>query len=191
MDHALAILALLDKRGSARLAERHGRAVNARASRDGLERPLVVFDIDATLVTDDSRPIDATVRLFRKLRAHGARLVLITARHPNMRAETERELRGIGLDGWDELLISPQSARTDMAAVGAWKQLARRQVAIRHGVPVALTIGDQWTDIVAVDSADDLEELDAGFLGFGDCAQYVLVRPNDGISLLGLKLQYQ
>jgi hypothetical protein len=66
----------------------------------------------------------------------------------------------------------------------------RKEIAFKAQCPISITIGDQWTDIIAVQSEEEMKELDAGFLGFGNCAKYILVRPHDGISLLGLKLAY-
>jgi hypothetical protein len=92
---------------------------------------------------------------------------------------------------YKSLLITPSDDRKDMHTVGLWKERMRKQIGIQLQAPIALTIGDQWTDIIAVSSVHEMEELDSGFLGWGECAKYILVKPKDGISALGLKLEYR
>jgi len=113
---------------------------------------LVVFDIDDTLVRDDSSPLPEVVLLFKKLRRIGAKIFLITARHPKMRKQTVSELMSIGIDpmSYEELMITPKEYRTSMKKVGEWKFFARQSIATRYGAPIALTIGDQWTDVFKV-----------------------------------------
>jgi hypothetical protein len=179
----------LKKKGGRRVSERVGYAVGAKAS---FETPLVVFDIDATLVLDDSSAIEPTVQMLKKLCTH-CRIFLITARHISMRDETIAELKSVGIlpSMYESLMLSPPEDRIDMKRVGEWKERMRKKIGILAQAPIALTIGDQWTDIYAVASKEELDELDAGFLGWGKCSKYALVRPNDGISALGLKLEYR
>ena len=192
MVYALWVLAHADSKCGKRVAKKEGHAVNPSAD-DTWKNPIVVFDIDATVVTKDSRPIEDTIRLLKRLREAKARIHLVTARHPSIRAETIAELISVGItpDLYDSLLITPEADRKHMGAVGKWKENARRSIALAANSLVALTIGDQWTDLVAVESAKEMQELDSAFIGFGDCPKYILVRPKDGISCLGLKLAYE
>ncbi len=192
VSYALWVLANLARHGGKKLAKREGSAVGANSD-DSFHKPLVVFDIDATLVTQSSSAIEPTIRLLKKLKAYGARVHLVTARHPSMREETIAELTSVAITPnlYESLYITPEDARTDMGAVGRWKEAARRKIGIQAGAPIALTVGDQWTDILAVKSLEELNELDAAFIGFGECPKYILVRPKDGISVLGLKLAYE
>jgi len=177
------------KHAGRRISSKVGYAVGAR---DALHTPLVVFDIDATLVLDDSTAIEPVVRMLKKL-CLNCRVFLITARHVSIRDETIAELKSIGIEPpmYESLMLSPPEDRKDMKRVGLWKERMRKKIGIQAQAPIALTIGDQWTDLIAVQSLEELEELDAGFLGWGKCAKYAIVRPNDGISALGLKLEYR
>jgi predicted secreted acid phosphatase len=172
-----------------RISRKIGFAVGANID---FKTPLVVFDIDATLVLDDSSAIGPTVNMLHKI-CKTCRVFLITARHPSMLEETIQELKSIGItpDMYESLMLSPPEDRKDMHRVGLWKERMRKKIAIHAQAPISLTIGDQWTDIIAVQSEDEMLELDSGFLGWGKCAKYALVRPHDGISAFGLKLEYR
>jgi len=113
---------------------------------------LVVFDIDDTLVRNDGKPLPEVVMLFKKLRRMGAKIFLVTARHPSMRKQTVDELSNIDIKpmSYENLMITPQEYRTSMKKVGDWKFFARQSIATRYGAPIALTIGDQWTDVFKV-----------------------------------------
>lgn len=192
VDYALWVLAHADKSCGKRAAAREGFALNPSAENTWSE-PLVVFDIDATIVTRESKPIAATIKLLKRLRKARARIHLVTARHPSIRQETIDELISVGItpDLYDSLMITPEADRKHMGAVGKWKENARRSIALQENSLIVLTIGDQWTDLVVVSSAEEMAELDSAFIGFGYCPKYVLVRPKDGISCLGLKLAYE
>lgn len=171
---------------SPRLIAKYGSAVTV--DKRTLENPVIVFDIDATVLREDNTAIEETVKLLKRLRSLGAKIIFITARHPSMRDVTVRELQGIGINtrDYDRLLISPQSSRRSMKTVGDWKASARQAIAAEFRIPVLLTVGDQWTDIVTVRSDRELAQLDEAY-GTRN-KPYVLVLPNDGISILGLKL---
>jgi hypothetical protein len=85
------------------------------------------------------------------------------------------------------VMLCPEYARKTMATVSEWKSLARQNIANHNGAPITLTVGDQWSDLIQIKIDDDLTTLDDTF-ATPECP-YVLVRPNDGISLLGLKLK--
>ena len=125
---------------------------------------LVVFDIDDTLVRDDSTPLPEVVMLFRKLRRIGSKIFLVTARHPSMRKQTVTELQSIGIDPmmYESLMITPKEYRTSMKKVGEWKFFARQSISTRYGAPIALTIGDQWTDVFKV-AEEEMAQLDQAY----------------------------
>lgn len=185
----MSVLDNLKKHGGKRISQRHGYAVGGNLD---FKVPLVVFDIDATLVLDDSSAIEPTVEMLKTINKT-CRIFLITARHPSMKDETITELNTVGITPqmYESLLLSPPADRTNMHKVGLWKSRMRKEIAFKAQCPISITIGDQWTDLIAVQSEEEMLELDAGFLGVGgSCAKYILVRPHDGISLLGLKLAY-
>ena len=154
------------------------------------QRQLVVFDIDDTLLNDHSAPLKETIQLLKRLRQLNARVFLVTARHPSTRNETVEELKSIGVypdKDYDELLITPIHARVSMKHVGDWKKAARQSIANKFQMPILLTVGDQWTDIVPVESERELYSLDAAF--GTRYTPWVLLRISDGIGVLGLKLR--
>lgn len=146
---------------------------------------LIVFDIDDTLLRNDNQPLKEVVTLFRKLRRIGAKIFLVTARHPGMRAQTYTELKSIGIHRHDfeELLITPQVYRTSMQKVGEWKFYARQSISTRYGAPIALTVGDQWTDIYKV-AEKEMVDLDEAYP-----SPFTIGFVEDGYSLMFLKLK--
>jgi len=172
------------------LAKQHARSL---PSAQGKAAPLVVFDIDATLVNeseDDSpaQPLEATLELLRKLQKLGVHLALVTARldEPQMRRDTEATLRKLGLSSWHHLLLAPQSARGSMAAVSRWKHSKRAELARSLKQPVVLSVGDQWGDLLPLKADKDIDAMDTAF-GVQH-APFQLVRPHDGYTMWGLKL---
>lgn len=149
--------------------------------------PLIVFDIDDTLVTENGR-IDSMIQLLHAFHKLSAIICLVTARHPSMRKETIQELdmKGVKTYMYTDISFSPESYRKNMKLVGDWKAKMRRELASKHKTPVLLTAGDQWTDLVQVQSVYDLQVLDEAF-GTSH-TPFLLVRPSDGVSILGLKL---
>ena len=149
--------------------------------------PLIVFDIDDTLVTETGR-IDSMIELLQAFHKLSATICLVTARHPSMRNETIQELhdKGIQAHMYEDISFSPENYRKSMKLVGDWKAKRRYELANKHKTPVLLTAGDQWTDLIRVDSVDDLQLLDDAFGTSHN--PFLLVRPSDGISILGLKL---
>lgn len=165
---------------SGNLVRKLCRAITLRS-----EDLLVVFDIDDTLVRNDGQALREVVAMFKKLKALGAKIFLVTARHPSMRKQTITELEAIGIEQkeYESLMITPAQYRTDMKKVGEWKFFARQSIATRYGAPIALTIGDQWTDIYKV-SEEEMFLLDQAFpqpftFGFVE----------DGVTLMFLKLK--
>jgi hypothetical protein len=79
------------------------------AQRD--ERPVVVFDIDDTLLRwptpgHPQTPIPGALAYVSSLKSAGATIVYMTGRHENARATTENELRTFGFPlGKDEVLL--------------------------------------------------------------------------------------
>ena len=153
-----------------------------------LDAPLVVFDIDDTLLRNDSSHVTEVVKLYNRLKDLGAKVHLVTARSSSMYAYTVAELKRMHITGFEPpVMLCPEHARKSMVTVSEWKALARQNIANHNGAPITLTIGDQWSDMIQLASENDLATLDGTFATSD--APYVLVQPNDGISLLGLKLK--
>lgn len=141
----------------------------------------IVVDIDDTLIFDDGRStVNRQVLDFvNALASSQYKVHIVTARSKGIERATKLELMNVGVNmKLMTLDIAPEKSRGSMTLTSEWKFSMRE----KYG-PVALSIGDQWTDIVKVSSDDDLGILDTKFPG-----PWVLVKPNDGITSYGLKL---
>jgi hypothetical protein len=183
----LKVLAATANEASPSLIRRVGRGITVGAQT--LERPLIVFDIDETLVLDDSKPLPEVIALLKRLRALDCRIFLVTARHPSARDYTVKELASVGLTSefYDDLALCPSKFRTSMNLVGDWKKSQRQSIANRHAMPILLTVGDQWTDLTNVGSLQEMMALDEAH-GVNH-TPWTLVRLEDGIGFYGLKLR--
>lgn len=183
----LKILAATAQHASPSLLRKVGRGITVTS--DTLDRPLIVFDIDETLVLDDSKPLPEVIALLKRLRALNCRIFLVTARHPSARDFTIKELADVGVtsDFYDELALCPQRFRVSMNLVGDWKKSQRQAIANRYKMPVLLTVGDQWTDLTSVKSLQEMNALDEAY--GTEHTPWTLVRLEDGIGFYGLKLK--
>jgi hypothetical protein len=190
----LSHLAVTASKASPSLIRKTGRAVTVRSKR--LENPLIVFDIDDTLVTEDeatpaagAQPLPEVVALLKRLRAVQCRIFLVTARHTSARSFTVQQLTSVGVQPslYDELFLAPEQYRKSMRDVGIWKKMVRQSLANKFGEPILLTVGDQWTDLISVNSLRELEHLNSAF---GSAhTPFILCRLDDGVGFFGLKLR--
>lgn len=125
--------------------------------------PIAVFDIDDTLLAD--KAIAAIVSLLLNLRKLGLKILLVTARldTPEVRTWTERQLTSLGIErtrDYDALVIASAEDRKTPTHIGLFKDAARRNFAAAQRGLVVLTVGDQWTDLVAIRNDAELHELD-------------------------------
>ena len=151
---------------------------------------IAVFDIDDTLVFDMqpmSVPHPAIVNLLQDLHNLGVSIHLVTARldEPSMHDETLNELRRLGIK-YKSLHLAPAEARITMPHVSEWKMRTRRNIATEHSCAVTLTVGDQWGDMVVLEDEKSIDKLDREF--GTRVLPYLIVRPEDNVSLWGLKL---
>ena len=127
--------------------------------------------------------------LLHRLKTLNAKIFLVTARHPSIRDQTILELQDIGIfpPHYEQLLLCPEKYRTSMKLVGEWKRAARQQIANKYQMPILLTVGDQWTDIISVKSVKELQQLDDAH--GSQHTPWMLFRVEDGIGFFGLKLK--
>lgn len=128
-----------------------------------LARNAVVFDIDDTILASDTGAPDPAVALFWSLCGTlRLRRFIVTARPDSVlpdgdtnRAVTVAELHSHGIRHWDGLFLMPEHefAQCDGDA-SAFKHRARRHIVDHYneGVPLVLTIGDQWGDVARTTS---------------------------------------
>jgi predicted secreted acid phosphatase len=186
------VKAYAERAHAPKLAKQHARSLPSVAPKAHL--PLVVFDIDATLLNESETgkapavPIKQTLELLKKLQKLGVHLALVTARleESQMRQDTERTLKALGLQPWNHLLLAPPAARVNMAAVSRWKHSKRAELARSLKQPVVLSVGDQWGDLLPLRADKDIDAMDSAF-GVRH-APFQLVRPHDGFTMWGLKV---
>jgi predicted secreted acid phosphatase len=99
---------------------------------------------DAWLATAQAPAIPGTLRIYKEARRLGFSVFFITGRKEAVRAATERNLRAQGFDNWNLLVMLP--ADHGSQTTGAFKAVARRQIAAA-GYTLALSVGDQWSDL--------------------------------------------
>jgi hypothetical protein len=157
---------------------------------------IAVFDIDDTLLHDlthqPSRsgviPNVAIVQLAKRLYDINVEVHLITARLDckEMREASIHEMNELGIK-YHSLTLAPPSARRNMTSVSKWKMSTRMSIARQdENNPIALTVGDQWGDMVVLKNDDAIDHLDEKYRAY--TCPYILMRPGDGVSLWGLKL---
>ncbi len=107
------------------------------------KKPVVVFDIDDTLVrknhtTGKSRAMYGAVKYVKSLHKAGATIVYLTARKEKARAETTAMLKRkrLPVAGADHLLMNDTRLKGDL-----WKRSAKPRV-LAHGKPLAFYDND-------------------------------------------------
>ena len=130
---------------------------------DCIDTPLhdnaVIFDIDDTILASTTGQPNPTIALFWSMcgTLHLKRFI-VTARPDTELENGERnlavtvdDLHQNGIREWDGLFLMPMDEweRCDGDA-SAYKHRVRKHIIKTHngGVPLLLTIGDQWSDLV-------------------------------------------
>lgn len=155
------------------------------------ETGCIIFDIDDTLVSENSYPIIDVVNLLKFCKSLGCKIGLVTARHSSMRKFTIDELKGIQvLQGRDydpeDLFFCPDSYRISFVKISQWKQSARKFLKNKYET-VFCTVGDQWTDLVEIQNEKERSHLDEAYNT--QFTPYLLFKLYDGISKYGIKLK--
>ena len=99
---------------------------------------------DAWLAAAQAPAIPGTLRIYKEAQKLGLSVFFITGRKEALRAATERNLRAQGFDNWNLLVMLPTDHGSQ--TTGAFKAEARRQIAAA-GYTLALSVGDQWSDL--------------------------------------------
>ena len=106
------------------------------------KKPVVVFDIDDTLVRDNhagkSRALYGAVKYVKTLHKAGATIVYLTARKERARTETTKMLKSkrLPLSSANHLLMNDTRLKGDL-----WKVSAKPRV-LAHGKPLAMYDND-------------------------------------------------
>lgn len=155
------------------------------------QKGCIVFDIDDTLVSQESYPLQDIVRFLHFCKKQGFIIALVTARHSSMNIITKVELQGINIiQGRDykaeDLFFCPDSYRVSYVKISQWKQSARKFLKNKYKT-VFLTVGDQWTDLITIKDEKDRRHLDQAYSTFTH--PYLVFKLYDGIANYGFKLK--
>lgn len=117
--------------------------VHAYRQREPDARNLAaIFDIDGTLLLEDSRPIGPVVQLYKLCQQLGYVMFIVTARDSNGISETIRQLRASGIDGFHSVYFRSPSVWN----IGKFKRASRVSIATGGFKPV-ICIGDTDWDM--------------------------------------------
>jgi predicted secreted acid phosphatase len=99
---------------------------------------------DAWVDTGEAPAIPGTLRLYNEAQRLGVSVFFITGRLESQRAVTERNLRAVGFDNWQQLAMRPVAHGA--GTIGAFKAVVRGQI-VAQGYTLILNVGDQWSDL--------------------------------------------
>jgi predicted secreted acid phosphatase len=88
--------------------------------------------------------IEPTLELYRLAQERGHAVFFITGRPESQRAATERNLRAVGYEAWENLYMQPDGATFPLAA--DFKAPKRREIEA-EGYEIVLNMGDQESDL--------------------------------------------
>lgn len=107
-----------------------------------INKPVIVYDIDDTLIDSKGRPIEPIIRTYWRAKNLGFTIVIVTAREDRHIEPTRRQLHSYGIVNYNGLYLRP-SYETDLAK---YKLSARKNIHDR-GSTVIMSIGDMPFDI--------------------------------------------
>ena len=176
-----------DKNMHRKIAQKFTPDIHAAKTKNKMA--IVVFDIDDTLLFSTERfiPNEEVVIFLKRLHELVAEIHLVTARinDERMLKDTKDQLDKLGLkDVYETLSLAPDEYRIDYTHISKWKMETRKNIALMNGVPITLTVGDQWGDMLVLKDDDYISTLDE----LHNNKKYHFVRPEDSVSLWGLKL---
>jgi acid phosphatase len=88
--------------------------------------------------------IPATLRIYKEAQKLSVPVFFLTGRPESQRDVTEKNLRAVGFDGWQELILRSQ-AQTSLTALDF--KSAEREKIVAEGYRIVLNVGDQWSDL--------------------------------------------
>ncbi|AGO81950.1 Haloacid dehydrogenase [Pandoravirus dulcis] len=161
------VVAVAQRAIGARVAALHA---GAEASGDPTPVPVVVFDIDDTLLSTHPRrrlesgatadawpravgdhdaplpPLGPVVRLHQQLLADGVRTVIITGRWASNKDATLANLYWAGVGGWDHALFRTVDSSDALLSARGYKERQRARL-VAAGYQIVGIIGDQHSDM--------------------------------------------
>jgi hypothetical protein len=134
------------------------------------EKDAIVFDIDATVLYNTNEPWVGAEPNFKMqpvyalARERRIPVHFVTARigTPENKVSTLRQLRAMGMDYFDSLFMRPPATPATAQDIAEYKLNARRTIARYGNKTIVLNVGDQWSDLLPVDSTL-MKRLDSAF----------------------------
>ena len=99
---------------------------------------------NAWVETAQAPAISGTLRLYQEAQKQGVSVFFLTGRPDTQRAATERNLRTQGFQSWQQLILR---ASTQASATALEYKSAARVRMVAQGYTIALSVGDQWSDL--------------------------------------------
>lgn len=99
---------------------------------------------DAWVESAQAPAIPGTLRLYKEAQRLGVSILFVTGRSEAERAATEKNLHAQGFDNWQELIMRRPDQESETAS--KFKQAARANL-IAKGYTLAISVGDQWSDL--------------------------------------------
>ncbi len=111
---------------------------------DGADFAYNAAVFDAWVESAQAPAIPGTLRIYKEAQRLGVSVFFITGRSESERTVTERNLRAVGFDNWQELDMRPAVHGSE--TTGAFKAVIRGRIAAQ-GYTLILNVGDQWSDL--------------------------------------------
>ncbi|XP_010098162.2 acid phosphatase 1 [Morus notabilis] len=130
-----------------------------------------VFDIDETALTnlnhfipkhgfrakpsnnehalEESPALPATLELYKKLGTLGIKVVFLSLRTEDLRTDTENNLRNVGYETWEKVILRPDS---NYAGTSLEFKSGQRKKLEESKYRIVGNIGDQWSDLLGTNS---------------------------------------
>ena len=81
-------------------------------------------------------------------------------------------------------MFCPQQFRSSFTEISRWKRSARYYLKVNSKRKLLCTVGDQWTDLITIESDKERSMLDDAY----GPSTLRLMRLNDGLCIFGIKL---
>lgn len=109
--------------------------------KDHLNTPLVIFDIDGTLVNFVSEEgIEPTIDFLHEVQKIGYSIVLLTGRIESMKTETIKLLNKLGVKNYDQIIFRSNNTNN----IGDYKLNERKKLATKYSI--VANVGDMIHD---------------------------------------------
>ncbi|GMN37110.1 hypothetical protein TIFTF001_006543 [Ficus carica] len=97
-------------------------------------------------VAEEKAPaLPESLKLYKKLRSFGIKIVFLTGRKENTRTATENNLKSVGYQTWEQLILKPSEYSGTSVE---YKSGERKKLEEEGGYRIVGNMGDQWSDLL-------------------------------------------